>query len=104
VSTKIVEDRHASILAAVERGAYIVDRVHFEHEMVEPPRRLRLHEGERVMARIGMKEDGMNGRSTELNVDIVAQLQTEKVAVERLALLAIIDEQQHMAHALIASD
>ena len=63
VSTKIVEDRHAGILAAVKRGAYIVDRVHFEHKMVEPPRRFRLHEGERVMARIGVKEDGMNGRS-----------------------------------------
>src|SRR5215510_5029522 len=94
---EIVEDRHAGILAPVERSAQIVERVHFEHEMMEPLRRTCLREGERVMAWIGMQEDGMNGRSAELDVDIVAQLQAKQVAIERLALLAIIDEQQYMS-------
>lgn len=51
-----------------------------------------------------MQEDGMNGSSAEVYVDIVTELQTKQVAIEGLALLAVIDEQQHMTHTLVASD
>src|SRR5262249_33616751 len=36
MSAEVIEDRHAGILAPVEGGAHILERVHFEHEMMEP--------------------------------------------------------------------
>jgi hypothetical protein len=78
MAAESVEDRHSGILAPVEGSADIVNRVYFEHEMVEPLRCACLREGERVMARIGMQEDGMNGRSAEFDVNIVTELQAEQ--------------------------
>jgi hypothetical protein len=91
-------DGHAEIPGAIVGRANVVDRVGFEHHVMQLLGHVERREREGMMARVRVQEHRVQRLPHELGVDIVAQAETEHIAVEPLGLVAIAHVDEHVAH------